>query len=201
MNKLKKIIFGIITIISMPSYATLNLSGRVDDSMLKELREYVVSSKSKEIVVKINSPGGYTKTMFEIVDFIQTRQNMGYRFSIRVEGFCASACFTILQSADYRTMEENARLMQHYPSTVLNIKMPVNPNLSEEQQNMVFIQISEIIKNTIQELTAIKEKMTNIELRKIKLKRKDWINLTSTEYYMDSKKAKELGAVDRVIKP
>lgn len=60
--------------------------------------------ENKNIVIHINSTGGLVDMTLQMVSYMQVLKNAGYNITVKVHGTCASACFTILQSANKRVV-------------------------------------------------------------------------------------------------
>lgn len=132
--------------------------------------------KGEPIKIIMSSNGGSVYSGLYLIDYIE--QIKKFRdVNIYISNHCYSMCFTILQSASKRFLFEGGTLMQH-PIAIAG-KSPKNYSFQD--------------KMLIEELRSI---MTQIEIRRMIFKEELWVKLIERDYYIDSKKALEVGAID-----
>jgi ATP-dependent protease ClpP protease subunit len=94
------------------TYNTVNLCGEIDDSLTERVcRQLKESAKfSEEVLLYIDSPGGFSDCMQQI---IETIKNLGVPVWGYVIGEGASAAFNIWQYCERRFVSRGASLLFH----------------------------------------------------------------------------------------
>ena len=138
---------------------------------------------TEDINIIIDSWGGRIDYGFVILTQIEKMQKKGRKVNIIVMNYCASMCFTILQQADRRYMSIGATLMQHMPHIG-------DGKEHTEQPFGLYL-----------ELLILKQQMMDIELKRITISDDEWFKLTNTMkgYYLNSKEAMKINAIDGII--
>lgn len=74
--------------------------------------------EDREVILEINSPGGYVFAGFETYSILQELQRSGYRVEAHVTALAASAASTIMCACDTVLLSPVAQVMIHLPMTV-----------------------------------------------------------------------------------
>lgn len=131
----------------------------------------------KEIVLRINSPGG---DVFDGIAIYNRLKQHPAKVTAYVDGIAASIASVIMLAADEVIMGEGSLILVHLPWTMT-------------AGNRVDLE------NTVIRLMDIEEQMISIYSKKCKKSRADIRALLEAETWMDSSQAKEEGFVDSIM--
>lgn len=147
-----------------------------------DFQEKLNSVTTKNIVIRMNSGGGEVSAANVIAVAIQEARNNGKHITCKIVGMCASAAVQIAISCDEVIAHESALIMIHNPKAFLFDYYDVNG-----------------LKSVDNMLTAVKDGILNYYTKKTGMTKQKLSNLMDEEYYMDGKKAVELGFADSLM--
>lgn len=75
----------------------------------------LISEGDDELVIRINSPGGYVMEGLAIYNAIVREQNKGRSIEVHIDGLCASMASVIAMAGEKIIMADNALMMIHNP--------------------------------------------------------------------------------------
>lgn len=158
------------------------ITGEIDDAMSSSVCAqllYLSSISNEPIQMYINSPGGSVSAGLAIYDIMQY---INCEISTIGMGLCASMAAILLCSGTKgkRSVLENAEIMIHQPLGGM-----------QGQASDMEIATKHIIK--------IKDKLHHILSINSNLSTDQIASICDRDYYMDAKKALELGIVDTII--
>ena len=114
---------------------TVYFTGEVNNESIQELFICLekVSHKHDDMVLVINSEGGYVHDGFAGMDYIQTIIKRGKTIETVVYGFCASAATILLLAGSNKKMGPNAQILIHQLSvdiggTYIDLKNEMKTN-------------------------------------------------------------------------
>lgn len=147
--------------------------------------------KGKKITIFLDSQGGLvqvSEAMHKIVSELAKK----YEVHTVVLNECMSGCIPILQAGDKRIMKEKAELMLHKPRIYTKVII-TEDGLTEQSKDLLnFLKA----KLKLQNQTFI-----NLCIYKLKEPAQNYVKMKMKgDFYLKSKKALELGLVDKVIK-
>ena len=166
-----------------------NFDESVNDKSVKECINTLTAWDRQdpvcEITVYINSGGGSIIEGFALIDFLLELRRKGHKITTVALGMAASMAGVILQSGDVRVMGSNAILLIHEGS------LGAIGNFGEVEDR---VKLMKIFHERILELFESRSKPINPKTTKAFI-RKEW---NRTDFWVDSKRALELGLVDEV---
>lgn len=140
-----------------------------------------INGEINTINILLNSPGGDVIETLALIDYIQSQEKQGLKFNIIVRGAAMSAAALLLTcGTGQRVASKHSKIMVHQLSTVVVGK------LSDVKSNAKF---SEELENECNQLMA---ENTNKD-------KEYWEGISSSDYFMSSEKALELGIIDKII--
>lgn len=101
----------------------ISLRGVVNQENVDRLLSGLQKIKEKEVVIYIDSSGGYVEEGDRFLTQLQYRQREGTHFTCIAQK-AHSMAFYIMQYCDKRLVTENARMMMHHISTTLMGTLP-----------------------------------------------------------------------------
>ena len=135
----------------------------------------------KTFNILLNSPGGDVIETLGLIDFMKSQEKYGVKFNVIVRGGAMTAAALLLTCATgTRMVSKHSKIMVHQLSTIVVGK------LSDVKSNAKF---SEELETECNVLMAEHSKQDQ----------KYWENISSTDYFMSSEKALELGIIDKII--
>lgn len=135
----------------------------------------------KTFNILLNSPGGDVIETLGLIDFMKSQEKHGVKFNVIVRGGAMSAAALLLTCATgTRMVSKHSKIMVHQLSTIVVGK------LSDVKSNAKF---SEELETECNVLMAEHSKKDQ----------EYWENISSTDYFMSSDKALELGIIDKII--
>lgn len=147
-----------------------------------DFQEKLNAVTTKNVVIRMNSCGGEVTSANVIAVAIQEARSAGKHIVCKIVGMCASAAVQIAISCDEVIMHESALMMIHNPMSFLfgyygtkDLK-PV--------ENM---------------LTAVKDGILNYYTKKTGKSRDELSALMDEEFFMDGRKAVEMGFADSLM--
>ncbi len=147
-----------------------------ENRFTRELERY---KNIKVINVYINSRGG---SVFAACSIYNKLKRITPQINCYVDGIAASSATIILMAADTIYMPENAFLMIHDPTTVLD------GNYKKEE-----------LESTTQALNEIKEGIIDTYLSRVKLSREEISEMMSKETWIRANRAAEIGFADVIL--
>lgn len=147
-----------------------------------DFQEKLNAVTTKNITIRMNSGGGEVSAANVIAVAIQEARNNGKHIVCKIVGMCASAAVQIAISCDEVIVHESALMMIHNPKAGLCGYFD-----------------SQALKPIDNMLTAVKDGILNYYTKKTGMGRQKLSNLMDEEYYMDGKKAVELGFADSLM--
>ena len=93
--------------------ATVYVDGSVDESMYDAIVRTVGASRSRRIMLHLNSTGGLTKAGFKIVDYLKRLKRDGYTLTTYVDSTCSSMCIPIFMQGQIRMAMPRSRWVFH----------------------------------------------------------------------------------------
>lgn len=172
-------IFDAIANKKSPNYATGGENNEVTPS---DFQEKLNTITTKNITIRMNSAGGEVTAANVISVAIQEARNNGKHFTCKIVGVCASAAVQIAMSCDEVIIHESALMMIHNPKA----------GLYGYYDSLALKPIENM-------LSAVKESILNYYTKKTEMGRQKLSNLMDEEFYMDGKKAVELGFADSLM--
>lgn len=165
-----------------PGKAEISLYGAIGSSFFEDsisARQFSeelkkIDSSTKEIIVRINSPGG---DVFDGIAIYNRIKQHPAKVTCIVDGLAASIASIIALAGDEVLMGEGALMMIHLPWTMT----AGNRNDFE---------------NVIGRLLDVEEQMVSIYSKKTKLSRAEIKQMLEKETWMDSTQAVDMGFVD-----
>ena len=140
-----------------------------------------INGEINTINILLNSPGGDVIETLALIDYIQSQEKQGLKFNIIVRGAAMSLAALLLTcGTGQRVASKHSKIMVHQLSTVVVGK------LSDVKSNAKF---SEELENECNQLMA---ENTNKD-------KEYWEGISSSDYFMSSEKALELGIIDKII--
>lgn len=140
-----------------------------------------INGELDTINILLNSPGGDVIETLALIDFIQSQKEQGITFNIIVRGSAMSAAALLLTcGTGIRAASKHSKIMVHQLSTFVVGK------LSDVKSNAKF---SEDLENDCNQLMADNSKMD----------KEYWEGISSSDYFMSTDKALELGIIDKII--
>lgn len=118
--------------------------------------------EDKTIRIIINSPGGSVRATLDLINYLNSLKFDGYKVSILVKEFCASACFTFMHVGDFRGITTKSIVMTHrsYLALPFNITFYTD-GTAELDKIMAEIECSTLPwKNCVQTMLQLKENET-----------------------------------------
>ena len=135
----------------------------------------------KTFNILLNTPGGDVIETLGLIDFMKSQEKQGIKYNIIVRGAAMSAGALLLAcGTGTRMASKHSKIMVHQLSTIVVGK------LSDVKSNAKF---SEELESDCNELMA---KYSNKD-------KEYWENISSSDFFMSSERAKELGIVDQII--
>ena len=147
-----------------------------------DFQEKLNAVSTKNITIRMNSGGGEVSAANVIAVAIQEARSAGKHIVCKIVGMCASAAVQIAISCDEVIAHESALLMIHNPKTFCCGYFGVQD-----------------LKPVDNMLTAVKDGILNYYTKKTGMTKQKLSNLMDEEYYMDGKKAVELGFADSLM--
>lgn len=147
-----------------------------------DFQEKLNAITTKNITIRMNSGGGEVTAANVIAVAIQEARKNGKHIVCKIVGMCASAAVQIAISCDEVIIHESALMMIHNPMAFLFDYYDITKMKSIE--NM---------------LTAVKDSILNYYTKKTGMTKQKLSNLMDEEFYMDGKKAVELGFADSLM--
>lgn len=147
-----------------------------------DFQEKLNAVTTKNITIRMNSGGGEVTAANVIAVAIQEARNNGKHITCKIVGMCASAAVQIAISCDEVIVHESALMMIHNPKALL-----------------CGYYDSQSMKPIDNMLTAVKDGILNYYTKKTGMGKQKLSNLMDEEYYMDGKKAVELGFADSLM--
>lgn len=147
-----------------------------------DFQEKLNAVTTKNITIRMNSGGGEVTAANVIAVAIQEARQNGKHITCKIVGMCASAAVQIAMVCDEVIAHESSLMMIHNPKVFMCGHYDV-PALNS-------------IDNL---LTATKDGILNYYAKKTGMGRQKLSNLMDEEYYMDGKKAVELGFADSLM--
>jgi ATP-dependent Clp protease protease subunit len=140
-----------------------------------------INGELDTINILLNSPGGDVIETLALIDFMQSQKEQGITFNIIVRGSAMSAAALLLTcGTGVRAASKHSKIMVHQLSTFVVGK------LSDVKSNAKF---SEDLENDCNQLMADNSKMD----------KEYWEGISSSDYFMSTDKALELGIIDKII--
>ena len=139
-----------------------------------------INGEINTINILLNSPGGDVIETLALIDYIQSQEKQGLKFNIIVRGGNVCAALLLTCGTGQRVASKHSKIMVHQLSTVVVGK------LSDVKSNAKF---SEELENECNQLMA---ENTNKD-------KEYWEGISSSDYFMSSEKALELGIIDKII--
>jgi len=140
-----------------------------------------INGELTTINILLNSPGGDVIETLALIDFMQSQKEQGIKFNIIVRGSAMSAAALLLTcGTGLRAASKHSKIMIHQLSTVVVGK------LSDVKSNAKF---SEELENDCNQLMADNSSMD----------KEYWEGISSSDYFISSEKALELGIIDKII--
>lgn len=136
--------------------------------------------KKKNISVRLNSPGGYTNQMAEIISALQEAKSNGSTIETIAEGIVASAAASIFLFGDNRLMSEYAELMYH--RAWVNLNVIGNSNDIEKAARVA-----------IESVSGFDEVLIKAIVKQTNLNQAEAEELVDNETWLNSNKAKDKG--------
>ena len=156
-------------------------SGMTFDVVAKTILLTKLNTDVKVFNILLNSPGGDVIETLALIDFMDSMKAQGITFNIIVRGAAMSAAALLLTcGTGKRMISKHSKIMVHQLSTVVVGK------LNDVKSNAKF---SEELESDCNELMA---KHSNKD-------KEYWENISSSDFFMSSERAKELGIVDQII--
>ena len=156
----------------VPYFAPLSLQ-----NALKE-----ADPEDRELILEINSPGGYVMAGFEVYTELQKMQAAGWHVEAHVIALAASAATTIMSACDTVLCSPVGQIMVHLPSCV------TGGDRYDHEDSIAFLDsIEESILNGYERKSA--GRATRDELRAA----------MEAETWMPAQRAMELGLVDGIL--
>lgn len=147
-----------------------------------DFQEKLNAVTTKNITIRMNSGGGEVTAANVISVAIQEARQNGKHISCKIVGMCASAAVQIAISCDEVIVHESALMMIHNPKSFL----------------CDFYE-SKDLKSVDNMLTAVKDGILNYYTKKTGMGKTKLSNLMDEEFYMDGRKAVELGFADKLM--
>ena len=147
-----------------------------------DFQEKLNAITTPNITIRMNSGGGEVTAANVIAVAIQEARKSGKKITCKIVGMCASAAVQIAISCDKVIAHESALIMIHNPKTFLYGYHSNND-----------------LKSIDNMLTAVKDGILNYYTKKTGMTKQKLSNLMDEEYYMDGKKAVELGFADSLM--
>lgn len=158
-------------------YGTLaNESWYEDDVTAMAFQEELKEHSGKDIVLRINSPGGDVHAGVAIFSLLQDHK--GFK-TCKIDGLAASAATIPPMACDKVIMSQAATMMIHNPWTLA-------VGDANEMQNV------------IDQLNEIREGIVSAYANKTGMERDQIIDLMDAETWMSAEKAVELGFADQI---
>lgn len=150
---------------------------------LNALDEYQ-RREPKEVTIFLDSPGGNAYAAFALYDAIRLLSDSGVFVTIIVEGLAASAAaMIILQAADKRVANKNARFLLH------EIRRWVFFSMERQSE----------LEDAIEEMNALAKQITNLIAERCGHKRAEVEKLIKRkEVWMSAKKALDWNLIDEI---
>ena len=140
-----------------------------------------INGELTTINILLNSPGGDVIETLALIDFMQSQKEQGIKFNIIVRGSAMSAAaLSLTCGTGLRAASKHSKIMIHQLSTVVVGK------LSDVKSNAKF---SEELENDCNQLMADNSSMD----------KEYWEGISSSDYFISSEKALELGIIDKII--
>ena len=140
-----------------------------------------INGELTTINILLNSPGGDVIETLALIDFMQSQKEQGIKFNIIVRGSAMSAAALLPTcGTGLRAASKHSKIMIHQLSTVVVGK------LSDVKSNAKF---SEELENDCNQLMADNSSMD----------KEYWEGISSSDYFISSEKALELGIIDKII--
>lgn len=147
-----------------------------------DFQEKLNAVTTKNIVIRMNSGGGEVTAANVIAVALQEARQAGKHITCKIIGACASAAVQIAISCDEVIAHESALMMIHNPKAFLFDYYDVNG-----------------LKSVDNMLTAVKDGILNYYTKKTGMTKQKLSNMMDEEFYMDGKKAVELGFADSLM--
>ena len=147
-----------------------------------DFQEKLNAVTTKNIVIRMNSGGGEVTAANVIAVALQEARKAGKNITCKIVGMCASAAVQIAISCDKVIAHESALMMIHNPKAFLFDYYDVNS-----------------LKSVDNMLTAVKDGILNYYTKKTGMTKQKLSNMMDEEFYMDGKKAVELGFADSLM--
>lgn len=147
-----------------------------------DFQEKLNAITTKNITIRMNSGGGEVTAANVIAVAIQEARQNGKYITCKIVGMCASAAVQIAISCDEVIAHESALMMIHNPKSFLYGYFENND-----------------LKSVGNMLTAVKDGILNYYTKKTGMTKQKLSNLMDEEFYMDGKKAVELGFADSLM--
>lgn len=147
-----------------------------------DFQEKLNAVTTKNIVIRMNSGGGEVSAANVIAVALQEARQAGKHIVCKIVGMCASAAVQIAISCDEVIAHESALMMIHNPKAFLFDYYDVNA-----------------LKSVDNMLTAVKDGILNYYTKKTEMSKQKLSNMMDEEFYMDGKKAVELGFADSLM--
>ncbi len=147
-----------------------------DEIMPKEFRGELNSGQGK-VTVWINSPGGDCFAAAQIYNMLMEYSGL---VDVHIDGIAASAASVIAMAGNHVAISPVGMMMIHNPATV---------SIGDERE----------MKKAMEMLSEVKESIINAYELKTGLPRKQLSNMMNAEYWMNAKKALELGFADSIL--
>ena len=140
-----------------------------------------INGELTTINILLNSPGGDVIETLALIDFMQSQKEQGIKFNIIVRGSAMSAAALLLTcGTGLRAASKHSKIMIHQLSTVVVGK------LSDVKSNAKY---SEELENDCNQIMADNSSMD----------KEYWEGISSSDYFISSEKALELGIIDKII--
>ena len=147
-----------------------------DEITPKEFRGELNSGQGK-VTVWINSPGGDCFAAAQIYNMLMEYSGL---VDVHIDGIAASAASVIAMAGNHVAISPVGMMMIHNPATV---------SIGDERE----------MKKAMEMLSEVKESIINAYELKTGLPRKQLSNMMNAEYWMNAKKALELGFADSIL--
>jgi ATP-dependent protease ClpP protease subunit len=154
--------------------------GVAAEALIKEIKALDLK-KDDELLVHINSPGGYLFDGFTIHNYLRSAKA---RITVRIDGVAASAASIIAMAGDRVEMPENAMLFIHNPW-------------------MWATGDSRVMRKTAEDLDQMRDSAVSTYMRKAgdKLDRAELVKMLDAETWINAEDSVKFGLADIVDEP
>lgn len=160
-----------------------NLDGTEGTEMTpSDFQEKLNTVGTKNITIRMNSGGGEVSAANVMAVAIQEARQKGKHIVCKIIGMCASAAVQIAMSCDEVIAHESALMMIHNPKSFL----------------FGYYEAKDL-KSTENMLSAVKDGILNYYTKKTGMTKDELSGLMDEEFYMDGKKAVEMGFADKLM--